>query len=306
MTVKNLLAILVVVGACVAAIRFVGEARPSKSPTASISDSLDPRIVMEDGMVLCPAGEFIMGADQASSEHLLHQVRLASFWLDQREVTNRQFRAFVAETKYQTQAEQVGYGTVMDMRRGEWQKVEGATWRQPQGPESTIIGREDHPVVQVSWFDARAYAQWRGKRLPTEAEWEYAARAGLSGMDYPWPTSAFEPARANFWQGPFPGVDQKQDGYRGTATVGSFASNRFELSDMAGNVWEWCADWYSADYYERAKTENPLGPTQGKHRVIRGGSWLSSLDQLAMWRRHALAPHFCNDQIGFRCAKNQP
>ena len=278
--------------------------QPSYSPTdVSLDDPSLPEMVVKDNMVQCPAGEFIMGHGRATASIIAHRVRLSAFWIDVKEVTNRDFEAFVEETKYVTQAELAGWATVIDLSAGTWKKVEGADWRHPQGPQSTLVGRADHPVVQVTWHDAVVYADWAKKRLPTEAEWEYAARAGLFGREHSWSANAYAPARANYWQGLMPNLLRPQDGYRGTAPVGSFPANRFGIHDMSGNVWEWCNDWHSSRYYERSPNDDPKGPKTGKHRVIRGGSWASTLEEVSVWHRHAFAPHFCNDQIGFRCAK---
>ncbi len=185
----------------------------------------------------------------------------------------------------------------------------GADWRHPQGSHSSTTGYEQLPVTQVSWHDATAYAAWAGKRLPSEAEWEYAARGGLFESDYPWgreekPDGAY---RANYWQGWFPDQDLAHDGFRTAAPVRSYEANRFGLYDMAGNVWEWCSDWYAADYYQHSPAANPPGPTNGSLRVQRGGSWLCAENAsagLRVWTRGREAPDSAHGHAGFRCARD--
>ncbi len=267
-------------------------------------------------MVLIPGGVFKMGmAGSNADEAPVHVVKIAPFLLDRYEVTNRQFAAFVEATGYVTQAERDGYAWGYLKDASDFQAVAGANWRHPEGPESGIADRMDHPVVCVSWEDAAAYARWAGKRLPTEAEWEYAARAGselhfkagFNGVNSS-PASQHhsnanalhdlspsaknhrlahnhQPAAhvenyvyvpANFWQGTWPADNQMSDGFYYTAPVGRFAPNAWKLYDMLGNVWEWTADWYGPDYYQHSPAENPAGPERGENRVARGGSWFCS------------------------------
>jgi formylglycine-generating enzyme required for sulfatase activity len=229
--------------------------------------------------------------------------------LDEHEVTNRQFAEFVAATRYLTTAEQVGTGHVFSREDGTWVAVEGANWRHPTGPSSTITGQGSQPVVQVSWFDAVAYAEWTGKRLPTEAEWEYAARGGLADAVYPWGTDEKRSGRcqANYWQGRFPFANSTEDGFASRAPVGSFDANGYALYDMAGNVWEWCHDWYAPGTYTVARQNNPTGPPRGSERVRRGGSWLSAMhtdNGFTVYDRGHAAPQFRDDQTGIRCARD--
>ncbi|MFK7984267.1 MAG: formylglycine-generating enzyme family protein, partial [Saprospiraceae bacterium] len=274
------------------------------------------------GMVLIEGGTFEMGGDndQARTDEFPKvPTQVNSFWMDATEVTNAQFKAFVDATGYKTIAERtVDLGEVMaqlppgtppppaealepfslvfsspnqpvpDNPAYWWQMIKKADWQHPQGPESSIKGKENYPVVHVSWYDAKAYANWAGKRLPTEAEWEYASRGGAAGKIYPWGDEKIEEGtvKANFWQGNFPYQNETKDGFERLAPVASFAPNGYGLYDMAGNVWEFCSDWYHANYYpHRVKAKlvnNPLGPgnsfdpdeTTIPKKVVRGGSFL--------------------------------
>ncbi|MBI1917545.1 MAG: formylglycine-generating enzyme family protein [Planctomycetes bacterium] len=268
-------------------------------------------------MVWIPGGTFFMGESHERSfgdARPVHEVELDGFWMDATEVTNAQFARFVTETGYVTVAEQqpdprdfpdvsreelVPFSakfvppsreTPIRTLREWWQPVPGACWHAPEGAASSVKGRENHPVVHVCWEDAVAYAKWAGKRLPTEAEWEYAARGGLDRKRYVW-GDELKPGgkwQANIWQGDFPYQDTKEDGFHGTAPVASFPPNGFGLYDMAGNVWEWCADWYRPDYYANSPKKNPPGPASSydasevgvnpylPKRVQRGGSFLCS------------------------------
>ena len=276
-----------------------------------------------EGMVWIPGGEFSMGAaEQPGMNHVgmqattdsrpIHRVYVDGFWMDATEVTNRQFSQFVEATKYVTVAERppraedfpgaaaenLVAGAVVFTPPGHpvplndhfqwWAYVKGANWRHPEGPASNLDGRDQYPVVQIAYEDAVAYAKWAGKRLPTEAEWEFAARGGLSGKLYPWGDD-FMPggrAMANSHQGHFPDHDTGDDGFRGVGPVGQFPANAYGLYDVAGNVWEWVSDWYRPDYYVELAAggvaRNPQGPAtpfdpsepNEKKRVHRGGSFL--------------------------------
>ncbi len=241
-----------------------------------------------------------------------HEVGVDPFWIDAREVTNAQFARFVQATGYRTDAERIGNSIVFvpgaaGNGEGEWKLIEGADWRHPEGPESDLTGRQDHPVVNVSWNDARAYAGWAGKRLPTEAEWEFAARGGLKDATYSW-GDVLEPGGrflANYWQGEFPGPDRAEDGFHGTAPAGSFQPNGYGLFDMAGNVWEWTSDFFSPDYYDRSPRKNPAGPPSGTRHTLRGGSWLCSTNYCLGFRvaaRQSNEPDASLNNLGFRCA----
>jgi len=306
-------------------------------------------------MVLIEGGSFLMGADDAEAsadERPRHGVTVGSFWMDASEVTNAQFAKFVKATGYVTTAEQAPDWNVLqkslppgtpkpaddmlvaaslvfsppkapvdlsDVSRW-WSWTKGADWRHPQGPGSSIKDMDDHPVVQVSWYDAQAYCKWAGKRLPTEAEWEWAARSGNSQSIYPWgnePASGGD-AKANLWQGHFPDRNTVADHYYRTAPVKSFAANPFGLYDMAGNVWEWCADYYDARYYAAlpANTVRPQGPPASYDpdepyavkRVIRGGSFLcndSYCSGYRVARRMKSSEDSGMEHLGFRCVRDK-
>jgi formylglycine-generating enzyme len=307
----------------------------------------------EPKMVMIPMGVLHMGGDNKQAdenEFPKHDVEIDSFLMDETEVTNADFREFVKATNYVTVAEKVIDWEEMKKQLPEgtpkppdsvlqggalvfkqtnqpvpldnpsiwWAWTIGANWRHPLGPASSIDKIMDHPVVQICWEDASAYAKWAGKRLPTEAEWEWAARGGNKDMIYPWGNELdAEKAKANFWQGLFPYQNSEKDGYVLTAPVKKFQPNGYGLYDMAGNVWEWCSDWYDVTYYtkEEAKKRgnvgpetayNPLLPYQ-KERVIRGGSFLCS-DEYCSGYRNARRMGSTADtglnHTGFRCVKD--
>ncbi len=262
-------------------------------------------------MIHIAGGTFRMGNDRSpyACERPSHEVTVDSFWLDTHEVTNRQFARFVARTGYMTTAEQHGKAWVFDTAAGRWNEVAGADWQHPGGPDTTIVHADDLPVVQVSWHDARAYAQWAGKRLPTEAEWEYAARGGLREAEFSW---GFEEIpggeyQGNYWQGWFPDENLAADGFPRMAPVMSFPPNRYALYDMSGNVWEWCADRFAEDAYRAASQQNPTGPNEGEARVLRGGSWLCAENYCAGYKvstRSHYPPDSAYGHLGFRCVRN--
>ncbi len=302
------------------------------------------------GMVWIPGGEFTMGSSAEIArpdEKPTHRVRVDGFWIDTTEVTNKQFREFVEATGYVTTAEkapdlreimaQLPPGTpppsadmlvpgsivfVSPSVPGEmwWEWRKGVSWQHPEGPGSSIAEKDEYPVVHVSWFDAVAYAQWAGKRLPTEAEWEFAARGGLEGQPYIWgDASPYEgKPRANIWQGEFPRHNTGVDGYVATSPVRSYAPNSYGLYDMAGNVWEWVEDWYRPDTYVHragvAVTVNPQGPDSSydpreptiPKRVQRGGSYLCDANYCASYRpsaRMKASPDTSLAHTGFRCVR---
>jgi formylglycine-generating enzyme len=308
------------------------------------------------GMVWIPGGEFAMGSedprgmpsggpDPMADARPIHRVAVDGFWIDKTEVTNDQFATFVRATDYKTVAEQVPTAAEFPNAPPEnlvagsvvftppdqlvplndhyrwWSYVKGASWRHPQGPDSNIDGQGNYPVVQVAFEDAEAYAKWAGKRLPTEAEWERAARGGVEGKPYSWGDELKPEGKwmANIWQGRFPVGDSGEDGFVGIAPVAKFPPNGYDLHDMAGNVWEWCSDWYRADTYAwLAKAGhvslNPKGPTSGfdpsepdqPKRVHRGGSFLCT-DQYCtrymIGTRGKGEVSSASNHLGFRCVK---
>lgn len=274
-------------------------------------------------LVEVPGGVFAMGTDDprgypADGEGPVHEVELPGFSIGSHTVTNDQFGAFVAATGHVTTAEEFGTSFVFagflpddfPPTRGVaaapwWREVEGADWRHPHGPQDDLPDRGDHPVVHVSWLDAVAFATWSGTRLPTEAEWEYAARGGRPGHHFPWGDER-EPDgehRMNVFQGTFPQHDTGDDGWVGTCPVGTFPANDFGLHEVCGNVWEWCADWFSPDTYRHASRRAPTGPTTGQARVMRGGSYLCHDSYCWRYRvdsRSANTPDSTAGNIGFR------
>jgi formylglycine-generating enzyme required for sulfatase activity len=261
------------------------------------------RAGLVEEMVRIPAGTLVMGSDDGEpAEKPVHRVILAAFSIDRFEITNAEFSAFVAATGHITNAEATGVGWDWN---GGWKRVKGASWRHPHGLASSLRGLERHPVVQVSWIDAQAYCRWRGKRLPTEAEWERAAR-GDGGRIYPWsnqPPHVGKRYRASYGSDWCCRADAG-DEYLFTAPVGSFPLGRspFGLEDMAGNVWEWVEDWFDQEFYRRSLSENPVNDTAGKRRVIRGGGWGNNPSGLRSTLRHANLPDIGLSMVGFRCA----
>lgn len=258
-------------------------------------------------MVLITTTTFMMGADDGREEDgPVHRVTVSPFEIGRHEVTVGEFRRFVDATGYKTNAEHDFGSKVFDMKTGKWGPVKGANWRHPEGPGSTV--RNNEPVCQVSWNDAAAYAKWAGLRLPTEAEWECAARGGLDGDTYTWGKDLAPEGRmlANYWQGDFPKHNEVQDGYALRAPVGSFPPNAYGLYDMTGNVWEFTADWFAPDYFENSPSENPAGPPAGEQKVVRGGSFLCAINSCQGFRvasRHHHVPGTGLNNMGFRCAK---
>jgi len=247
--------------------------------------------------------------DGFAYESPVHTVTLHSFYIDAHPVTVAEFEKFVEATQYKTDAEKFGWSGVFSTAAKSWTKSDGADWRHPDGPQSTP--KPSEPVTQVSYADAEAYAKWAGKRLPTEAEFEYAARGGLSGKKYAWGDD-FTPNKkfmANTWQGHFPEIDTADDGFSGRSPVGSFPANGYGLYDMTGNVWHWCADFFDENYYKTSPKENPTGPATGAEHVLRGGSWLCSANYCLGYRaaaRNHTAPDSGLNNLGFRCVKDKP
>lgn len=261
-------------------------------------------------MVFIKGGEFTMGTNRAFPfEGPEHRVSVDSFYMDVTEVTNRQFREFVDATGYETESEKQGSSGYFLASAGQWELRDGADWQHPDGPGSDLEGKDDYPVIHVSWDDATAYAKWAGKRLPTEAEWEYAARGGLEGATFPW-GDELQPDgddRANVWQGRFPVKDHGTDGFNNTGPVKQYPPNGYGLYDIGGNVWEWVADWYSSTYYQESPHENPTGPATGQEKINRGGSWLCSENYCQGYRvaaRQKTARDSALNNVGFRCVRD--
>jgi formylglycine-generating enzyme required for sulfatase activity len=263
--------------------------------------SLTPSV---EEMIRIPEGALFMGSDRGEpAEAPVHPVTLSPFFIDRFESTNAEFTAFVATTRHLTDPERSGVGWHWD---GQWREVKGADWRHPHGPGSSIQGLERHPVVQVSWNDAQAYCRWRGKRLPTEAEWERAARADGERV-YPWgdqPPREGKRYRASYGSDDCCRADAG-DGYLFTAPVGSFSLGRspFGVEDLAGNVWEWVEDWFAPEFYRRSPPANPVNRTPTGRKVIRGGGWGNNPWGLRSTLRHANPPDIGLSMVGFRCAR---
>jgi sulfatase modifying factor 1 len=299
---------------------------PSRGESGAASQPLvahEPVAADTQGMVLVEAGSSWMGSRDGypdDGEAPVHEVHLEAFRIDETAVTNGQFAEFVGVTGHVTDAERFGWSFVFggllpddfpDTRgivsAPWWRQVHDADWRRPEGPQSSLAGRMDHPVVHVSWTDASAYAAWAGKRLPTEAEWERAARGGLEHATFPWGDD-LEPDgehRMNVWQGEFPAENTEADGWAGTAPVRSYPPNGYGLYEVTGNVWEWVADWFAADTYETQPAESPTGPADGQLRVMRGGSYLCHASYCRRYRvsaRSASEPESSTGNTGFRCA----
>ncbi|MFO0938775.1 MAG: formylglycine-generating enzyme family protein [Gemmataceae bacterium] len=299
-----------------------------------------------EGMVWIPGGTFVMG-DAASPDRdsPLHSVSVKGFWMDKTEVTNEQFKRFVDATGYKTVSEQIplqekypqvppenllaGSAVFKPRKLNEpvrrdtpvdwWEFEKGACWNHPEGPGSDIANRMNHPVVHITWEDAFAYAKWAGKRLPTEAEWEFAARGGLDRNEFCWgndPQGSKGKYFGNTFQGTFPSDNAAADGFTGTSPVASFPPNGYGLYDMSGNAWEWCADWYGRDYYLESPARNPVGPSSGEidessnmpMKVRRGGSFLCADEYCRRYLpgtrdKSPTESSACHN--GFRCVKDR-
>ena len=279
------------------------------------------------GMIRLEGGRFLMGSEDpdsivADGEGPVRPVIVDPFWLDRFPVTNAQFADFIEGTGYKTEAETFGWtfvfighlrenGTELQHPEGLrwWRKVDGADWRHPEGPNSSVTDRANYPVVQVSWNDAAAYCAWAGKRLPTEAEWEFAARGGLEGKRFPW-GDELSPGGVhlcNVFQGEFPDHDTAEDGYSAPAPVDSYPPNGYGFYTITGNTWEWCSDWFSPDHHLYATRINPVGPDRGQTRAMRGGSYLchvSYCNRYLVAARTSNTPDSATTNLGFRCARD--
>ncbi len=267
-----------------------------------------------------------MGSDDgtfpADGEGPVRKIDLDPFWIDPYAVSNADFETFVLETGYITEAERFGWSYVFHQflpknfppTRGVaaapwWRQVYGACWNFPEGPQSNLQDRMNHPVVHVSWNDAVAFANWTGKRLPTEAEWEYAARGGLEQNTFPWGNNLSPKGKylCNIWQGTFPTKNTVKDGYKGTAPINSFEPNGYGLYNVVGNVWEWCSDWWSASYHVHDLKANPQGPSTGDAKVTKGGSYLCHASYCNRYRvsaRTQNTPDSSTGHMGFRLVRN--
>ena len=280
-------------------------------------------------MAFIKGGTFIMGNDSKSGysgdgEGPSREVGLNSFFIDTYAVTNEQFLSFIRDTSYVTEAEQYGWSFVFHSLISRsvaksvsqapqetpwWRVVRKADWRHPEGPGSNINERKDHPVVHISWNDAVAYSNWAGKRLPTESEWEYAARGGLEQKIYPWGDDLMPDGEhlCNIWQGDFPNHNTLADGFVGTAPVSSFKPNTYGLYNMVGNVWEWCSDWFSLPQSNDIVHDNPKGAPRGTTKSMRGGSYLcheSYCNRYRVAARSSNTPDSSTGNLGFRCVQD--
>src|SRR5262245_56218810 len=280
------------------------------------------------GMIRLEGGPFLMGTEdpdgfEADGEGPVREVTIDPFWIDRVPVTNERFAEFVDETDHVTEAERYGWSFVFAGLLPDdfpatrsvaeapwWRQVFGADWLHPEGPRSGLEERSDHPVVHVSWPDSIAYCEWVGLRLPSEAEWEYAARGGLEQRRFPWGDER-EPGgehRMNVWQGEFPTRNTLADGWLGTCPAGAFPANGFGLHNTSGNVWEWCGDWFDPTFHAAADAphRNPNGPPAGEAKVTRGGSYLchdSYCNRYRVGARNSNEPRDSTGSLGFRCAR---
>lgn len=287
-----------------------------------------PHYGSREGMVLIEAGSFLMGTDsdkgwEADGEKKVIEVSMDPYWISRCCVTNREFGEFVDDTGHVSEAEQFGWSYVFHILLQKsvlkrlkpqnvqglewWYGVEGAYWRKPEGPGSNVKKRMDYPAVHISWSDAVAYCQWKGHRLPTEAEWEKAARGGLEQKIYPWGDELHPEGkhRCNIWQGNFPLANTAEDGHVGPAPAKSFRANGFGMYNLVGNIWEWCSDWFSPNWRLIHKEPNPQGPDTGGSKVMKGGSYLchdSYCNRYRVAARTSNTPDSSTGNLGFRTA----
>ena len=301
--------------------------RPDR-PAPGVAGDAVPVAGGSPDLLEIPGGAFRMGAVGAAAydgdgEGPIHVVELSPYRLAAHTVTNDEFAAFMAATGHVSDAERYGWSFVFAGHLPDdfpptravaqapwWRQVDGADWAHPAGPQTDLAGLGRHPVVHVSWADAAAYCTWQRTRLPTEAEWEHAARGGRRGSTFPWGDELEPDGRhaMNVFQGRFPDGDTGADGYTTTAPVDAYEPNGFGAYNMTGNVWEWCADWYSPTYYRRSARRDPPGPPDGTHRAMRGGSYLCHESYCRRYRvaaRSANTPDSTTDNLGFRVAADR-
>ncbi len=296
--------------------RRVGLSLTVSPPTAALGTG--PRHSIAQALV--PAQAFLMGDSHGDGrpfdgEGPVHEVRLDAFTIDSTSVTNADFAVFADTTGYVTDAERLGYSYVFHLfveaepadvigqspEAPWWMEVQGASWRHPGGGRSDLDDALDHPVVHISWNDAQAYCAWADRRLPTEAEWEAASRGGLESRRYPWGDEllgANGEWMVNIWQGAFPYANTRVDGHAATAPVHSYRPNAYGLWQTVGNVWEWCADWWSSDYYANSPRDEPRGPESGSARVLRGGSYLCHDSYCNRYRNSARTSNTADSSMG--------
>ena len=306
---------------------------PSREISARASSDAPPakRPGAHNEEMVCLGGEFLMGTrskerNRRDGEDPVRRITISPFAIAPATVTNRQFAEFAEATRHVTDAERFGWSFVFRefvspeiastvdqaaARAAWWWKVEGAWWREPEGAGSSIDDRMEHPVVHVSWRDASAYASWRGGRLPTEAEWEFAARGGLEQALFPWGDELRPDGKhmCNIWQGNFPNVNTMEDGYAGTAPARSFPPNDYGLYNVSGNVWEWCLDWFSRRHHVAGPRVDPAGPSSGHSKVAKGGSYLCHKSYCNRYRpaaRTASTTDSSTGHMGFRLAMDAP
>lgn len=314
-------------GACCSASRENKAIKNSKKTNNSVKVNASNEIKNSNDLVYLDGGEFMMGTDDKTGypndgEMPSRNVFVKPFAIDRYAVTNNRFKTFIEETGYVTEAEQFGWSFVFHSLLADevknsvtnvvketpwWFVVEGACWKYPEGRASSIHGRLDHPVVHISWNDAAAFCNWSGKRLPTEAEWEFAARGGLVANTYPWGNELMKDGKhqCNIWQGKFPAENTGEDGFISTAPVHAFHPNEFGLFNTSGNVWEWCSDWFTNIHPKDDIIKDPDGPTQGTGKVMKGGSYLCHKSYCHRYRvaaRTVNTPDSSTGNIGFRCA----
>ena len=312
-------------GCCAPAAERETESAEGAGPV-SRAKLLHPAV--KDRMVSLPGGSFLMGTDYPEAfpndgEGPVREIILEPFAIDRYPVTNELFEQFINESGYQTEAERFGWSFVFwslipkallreliadtVAETPWWCAVPGAHWKAPEGTGSNVEMRKNHPVVHVSWHDAQAYCRWSGQRLPTEAEWEYAARGGLVQKIYPWGDKLRPNGehRCNIWQGDFPRVDTAEDGFSGTCPVDAFPANGYGIYSLSGNAWDWCADWFDSKFHVDGPRENPQGPPEGTAKVMKGGSFLCHKSYCNRYRvaaRSSVTPDSSTSHLSFRCA----